>query len=73
MKNVNFAQEKRKEDEKMVNDYGDDELYGPNHILDVEDSEYLVQGKVDDELVMFREIDELLECERDEIQKYITE
>ena len=45
------------------------DLDGPNNILDIDDTLYLVQGRVVDEITMFRPIKELLECERDQIQK----
>jgi hypothetical protein len=42
-------------------------------IVEVDDTEYLVQGKVKDELTMFRPVTELLECERDNVQKMAGE
>ena len=52
-----------------MNDYDSYDLAGPNDIVNIDDTRYLVQGRVDDEITMFRPINELLECERDNIQK----
>jgi len=60
-----------------MNDYGnyDDfsehDLQGPNYVVEVDGTKYLIQGEVDDKITMFRPIDELLECERDPIQKVL--
>lgn len=50
----------------------DDYHYRGNYhsqIITVEDTDYLVQGQVTDTLHMSRPVDELLECERDNVQK----
>lgn len=39
-----------------------------SEILEVDGVEYLIQGELSDPIVMFRPVDELLECERDAIQ-----
>ena len=52
-----------------MNDYDSYELTGQNDIVYIDDTKYLVQGRVDDKITMFRPINELLECERDNIQK----
>jgi len=52
-----------------MNDYDSYELTGQNDIVNIDDTKYLVQGRVDDKITMFRPINELLECERDNIQK----
>jgi len=52
-----------------MNDYDSYDLAGSNDIVNIVDTRYLVQGRVDDEITMFRPINELLECERDNIQK----
>jgi len=52
----------------MTDEYRfDNNYYG--HIVNVDDDELYVQGRVDDPITMFRPTDELLECERDPIQK----
>lgn len=38
-------------------------------IVDVDDQDYLFQGEVDDPLTMFRPVNELLECEKDNVTK----
>ena len=52
-----------------MTDYDSYDLAGSNDIVNIDDTRYLVQGRVDDEITMFRPINELLECERDNIQK----
>ena len=52
-----------------MTDYDSYELTGQSDIVNIDDTKYLVQGRVDDEITMFRPINELLECERDNIQK----
>lgn len=52
----------------MTDEYRfDNNYYG--HIVEVEGDELYVQGNIDDPITMFRPTDELLECERDPIQK----
>jgi len=52
----------------MTDEYRfDNNYYG--HIVNVDDDEYYVQGRVDDPITMFRSTDKLLEPERDPIQK----
>ena len=40
-------------------------------IVNIDESEYLIQGSLDDDVVMMRDINSLLECERDNIQKQL--
>lgn len=40
-------------------------------VVEIDEDLYLVQGKINDPIVMFRELDKLLECERDQVQKYL--
>jgi len=54
-------------------DFSEYNLPGPNHIISIDDTEYLVQGKVDDTITMFRPVNDLLECERDTIQEVMGE
>lgn len=42
--------------------------YTSTHVIDLDNTLYLVQGDLDDSITMFREIDNLLECERDNVQ-----
>jgi len=42
-------------------------------VVEIDGTEYLIQGKVDDELTMFRSVDNLLECERDAVQCMMLE
>ena len=42
-----------------------------SNIITVGETDYLIQGKIDDPLTMFRTVDELLECERDNVQKIL--
>jgi len=52
----------------MTDEYRfDNNYYG--HIVNLDDDEVYVQGHVKDPITMFRPTDELLECERDPIQK----
>lgn len=47
--------------------------YNTNHVVEIDDTDYLVQGKVEDPITMFREVDDLLECERDNVQLMMGE
>jgi len=49
--------------------------YGGSYseIVEVDGTDYLVQGRVDDHLTMFRPVNDLLECERDTVQKMMGE
>jgi len=47
--------------------------YLGNHIVEIDDTDYLVQGNINDELTMFRPVSELLECERDNVNKILGE
>lgn len=67
------AQATAKDGGEMVNDYGEEELYGPNHLIEMKDDDYLIQGDIEDEILMMRTFDELLECERDKIQSVLTQ
>lgn len=40
-------------------------------IITVDQKKYLVQGDIDDQILMFRTVNELLECERDNVQKML--
>lgn len=52
----------------MTDDYRfDNNYYG--HIINIDEDEMYIQGKVDDPITMFRSTDDLLECEREPIQK----
>jgi len=42
-------------------------------IIEVDDTDYLVQGRIDDKLTMFRPVNDLLECERDTVQVMMGE
>jgi len=44
-----------------------------NHIVEIDDEDYLVQGRVDDPITMFRTVDDLLECERDNVNVMMGE
>jgi len=56
-----------------MNDYNNQGYNYHSTIVTVDDEEYLFQGDVDDELTMFRSVDELLECERDNVQLKMEE
>jgi len=47
--------------------------YSHSHIVELDGEDYLVQGSINDELTMFRPISELLECERDNVNKMLGE
>jgi len=51
------------------------EVDGPGdaYLLEVDGDRYLMNGELSDELYMIRSIDELLECERDEMQRMLAE
>jgi len=59
-------------DYDSYDDFPEYELLGPNNIVDDDETTYLVQGRVDDSIIMFRSVNELLECERDPIQKVLA-
>lgn len=42
-------------------------------VVEREEGEYLVNGKLTDELTMFRPIDDVLEAERDNVQLMLEE
>jgi len=46
---------------------------GDAYLLEVDGDQYLMNGKPSDEIYMIRSVDELLECERDEVQKMLKE
>lgn len=46
---------------------------GYSTVVDIGDDTYLVQGAIEDPIVMFRTVDELLECERDNVQLMMEE
>lgn len=55
---------------------GDSYIQGGNNygkIVSIDDTDYLVQGKPDDPLTMFRTVNELLECERDNAQRLMKQ
>jgi len=41
--------------------------YSKSDVITVDGDQYLMQGDTDDEIVMFRDVDDLLECERDPV------
>jgi len=51
------------------------EVDGPGdaYLIEVNDDRYLMNGEPSDEIYMIRSVDELLECERDEVQKMLAE
>jgi len=51
------------------------EVDGPGdaYLLEVDGDRYLMNGEPSDELYMIRSVDELPECERDEVQKMLAE
>lgn len=51
----------------MTDEYRfDNNYYG--HIINVDEDELYIQGRIEDPLTMFRDLDNLLECERDNVQ-----
>jgi len=46
---------------------------GDAYLLEVDGDQYLMNGEPSDEIYMIRSINELLECERDEVQKMLAE
>jgi len=46
---------------------------GDAYLLEVDGDRYLMNGEPSDELYMIRSVDDLLECERDEVQKMLGE
>jgi len=42
-------------------------------IVNVDDQDYLFQGEIDDPLTMFRSVDELLECEKSNVNRMMGE
>jgi hypothetical protein len=46
---------------------------GDAYLIEVNNDQYLLNGKPSDEIYMIRSVDELLECERDEVQKMLKE
>lgn len=53
-----------------MSDYSSSHNYH-SKIVEIDGTDYLIQGKVDDPLTMFRSIDELLECERGNVDKML--
>jgi len=51
------------------------EVDGPGdaYLIEVNDDRYLMNGEPSDEIYMIRSVDELLECERDEVQRMLAE
>jgi len=51
------------------------EVDGPGdaYLLEVDGDRYLMNGEPSDEIYMIRSVDELLECERDEVQRMLAE
>jgi len=47
--------------------------YNSNHIVEIDNEDYLIQGKVDDPITMFRDVNELLECERSNVNVLMGE
>jgi hypothetical protein len=52
-------------------DFSEYDMSGPNYVVEIDNTEYLVQGEVDDQITMFRPVSKLLECERNPIQKVL--
>lgn len=46
---------------------------GDAYLLEVSDEKYLMNGEPSDEICMIRSVDELLECERDMVQRMFGE
>jgi hypothetical protein len=44
---------------------------GDAYLIEVNDDKYLLNGEPSDEIYMIRSVDELLECERDNVQKML--
>jgi len=49
----------------------DDYDFPYSEVIKVDDDYYLFQGETGDELTMFRSVDDLLMCERDQVQKML--
>jgi len=51
------------------------EVDGPGdaYLLEVDGDRYLMNGEPSDEIYMIRSVDELLECERDGVQRMLGE
>lgn len=47
--------------------------YSHTDIIEVNDTQYLVQGDLTDAITMFRDVNDLLECERDNINVMLGE
>jgi len=47
--------------------------YNSSHVVEIDDTDYLVQGKIDDPLTMFRPVKDLLECEKDNVRAKMLE
>jgi len=47
--------------------------YTGTDLFDVNGTDYLSNGDLDDPLTMFREVEDLLECEKDNVQKMYDE
>jgi len=58
-------------DYDSYDNFSEYDMSGPNYVVEIDNTEYLVQGEVDDQITMFRPVDKLLECERDPIQKVL--
>lgn len=52
-----------------MSDYSNRGYNYHSKIVDLENEQYLIQGRVEDPLTMFRPVDDVLECERDRVQK----
>lgn len=52
-----------------MSDYSNDGYNYHSKIVSIDDTDYLIQGRVDDPLTMFRPVNNVLECESDAVQK----
>lgn len=52
-----------------MSDYSNRGYNYHSKIVDLKNETYLVQGRIDDPLTMFRPVEQVLECEKDEVQK----
>lgn len=51
-----------------MSDYSNPGYNYHSKIVNIDDTDYLIQGRVDDPLTMFRPVEQVLECERDAVQ-----
>jgi hypothetical protein len=46
---------------------------GDAYLIEVNDDQYLLNGEPSDDIYMIRSVDDLLECERDNVQRMLAE